>query len=79
VSRVPRLQILPPYREGSSAATHPVVSYGLRASNIKKSLAGLPVQLGSHVPIAHTHVSKAPNVRASMGLQGVRAGVAEPP
>jgi hypothetical protein len=32
------------------------------------------VQLGSYVPNARTHVSKAPDVRAIMGLQDVRVG-----
>jgi hypothetical protein len=40
-------------RGGLRAATHPMVPCGPRASNIKKSLASLPVQLGSHVPNAH--------------------------
>jgi hypothetical protein len=71
-SHVLRLWILPPYQEESSAAMHPMVPCGLRASSIKKSLAGQPVQLGSHVSIAHTHVSMAPHTRAIMGLQDVR-------
>jgi hypothetical protein len=37
------------------------------ASNIKKSLTGLPVQLGSHVPNAHAYISNEPDVRV-MGL-----------
>jgi hypothetical protein len=72
-SRAPcvlQLQILATYREGSGAATTcPVVSCGPRALNIKKSLAGLPVQLDSYISNAHVHVSKAPDVRAIMGLQ----------
>jgi hypothetical protein len=65
-SRVQRLQILPPYREGSGAATAcPAVSSGPRVSSVKKSLAGLPVQLATHVP-------DAPDVRVIMGLQDVR-------
>jgi hypothetical protein len=35
--------------------------------NIKKSLVGLLVQLDTHVLNAHTHVSKAPDIRAIMG------------
>jgi hypothetical protein len=57
---------------GLLATTCHVVPYGPRASNIKKRLVGLPVQLGSHVPIAHVHVSKASDVGAIMGLQDVR-------
>jgi hypothetical protein len=64
-----------PYREGSSVATAwPTVSYGPRGSNIKKILAGLPVQLGSHVPNARTPVSKAPDLRAVLGPQDLREG-----
>jgi hypothetical protein len=39
----------------------------------KESLADLPVQLGTHVPNAHTHVFKAPHVRVIMRLQDVQA------
>jgi hypothetical protein len=77
-SRAPRvlqLWILPPCREGSVAATtYPAVSCGPWVSNIKKSLAGLPVRQGSPIPIARVHISKAPNVRAIMGLHDVWAG-----
>jgi hypothetical protein len=59
---------------GSSATMCPTGPYGPRASSIKKSLAGLPVQLDMHVPNAHTHVFKAPHVRAIMLLQDVQAG-----
>jgi hypothetical protein len=38
------------------------------ASNIKKRLANLPVQLGTHVPNAHVHFFKASDIRAIMGL-----------
>jgi hypothetical protein len=34
----------------------------------------MSMQLGSCVSRAHTHVSKAPNVRAIMGMQNVWAG-----
>jgi hypothetical protein len=69
------LEILPPYRESSGAATAcPAVSCGPQPSNIKKSLAGMRVQLGSHVPNARTHVSKAHDARAIMGLQDVWEG-----
>jgi hypothetical protein len=53
---------------GLLAAMHPVVPYGLQVSNIKEILADLLVQLGSHVPKKRVHVSKAPDVRAIMGL-----------
>jgi hypothetical protein len=49
--RVLRLRILHPYREGSGNATVcPVVSRGPQASSMKKHIAGLLVQLGTHVP-----------------------------
>jgi hypothetical protein len=48
--------------------------YGPQALSIKKSRAGLPVQLGTHVPNTRAHVSKAPHVRAIMRLQDVQAG-----
>jgi hypothetical protein len=57
---------------GLQAATCPAVPCGPRASNIKKNLAGLPVQLGSHVLNARTHVFKALDVRVIMGLQYVQ-------
>jgi hypothetical protein len=72
-SHVLRLQTLPPYREGSGATTAcPAVPCGPWASNIKESLADLPVRLDPHVPNARAHVSKAPDVKAIMGLQDVR-------
>jgi hypothetical protein len=54
-------------RGGLRAATHPMPPYGPRASNIKNSLASLPVRLGLRVPNAHVYVSKTHNVRAIMG------------
>jgi hypothetical protein len=39
---------------GLQAAMCPVIPCGLQASSIKKSLAGLPVQLDPHVSNAHT-------------------------
>jgi hypothetical protein len=55
--RVLQLWILPPYREGSGATTVCLaVSCGPRVSSIKKSLADLIVQLGTHIPNAHVHV-----------------------
>jgi hypothetical protein len=68
VPRVLRLRILPPYQEGSGAITRHVAPCGPHASNIKKSLAGLPVWLGTHIPNARMYVSKAPDVRAIIGL-----------
>jgi hypothetical protein len=58
---------------GSSAAMCLMALYGPRTSSIKKSLAGLPVQLGMHIPNARTYVSNAPDIRVIMGLQDVRA------
>jgi hypothetical protein len=43
-----------------------------RASNIKKSLVDLPVQLGSRVSKARTHISKVRDARVIMGMQDVR-------
>jgi hypothetical protein len=64
-----RLQILPPYREGSGAATAcSVVSYGSWVSSIKERLAGLHVQVDTHVPNARVLVSKVPDVRAILVL-----------
>jgi hypothetical protein len=76
-SCVLRFWILPPYQEASGASTAcPTDSCGLRNSNIKKSLSGLPMQLDSSVPNASVHVSMMPNVRAIMGLQDVRVSSA---
>jgi hypothetical protein len=73
--RVLRLRILPPYLEGSGAATAcPTVFCGPRVINIKKSLAGMPVQQCPPIFNARAHIYKAPGVRAIMGLQDVRAG-----
>jgi hypothetical protein len=72
--RVLRLRTLLLYREGSDAITCHVVPCGPQASSIKKSLADLPMQLGSHVFKAQTQVSNAANVRVIMGLQDVQAG-----
>jgi hypothetical protein len=55
--RVIRLWILPLYREGSGAATtYPAVSCGPQKSSVKKSLAGVSVQVGTHVLNARIHV-----------------------
>jgi hypothetical protein len=45
-------------RGGLRDPVMPVIPYGPHASNMKKSLAGLPVQQGSLVPNAHVHVSR---------------------
>jgi hypothetical protein len=52
----------------------PVSPYGQRALNIKKSLAGLPVKLDTHVFHARARVSKAPHDRAIIRLEDVQAG-----
>jgi hypothetical protein len=58
---------------GSGAATCPAGPYEPWASSIKKSLPGLPVQLGTHVPNARVRVFSAPHVRFIMRLQDVQA------
>jgi hypothetical protein len=62
-----------PIEVSSDAVTCPMGPYGSRGSSIKESLAGLPVQLGTHVSNARAHVSKAPHVGAIMRLQDVQA------
>jgi hypothetical protein len=47
-----------PAREGSDAATYPTALNGPRASGIKKGLAGLSMQLGSHVSKSCSHVTE---------------------
>jgi hypothetical protein len=44
------------------------MSCGPQDISIKKSLAGMPVQLGSHVPNARAYISKTPDVRTIMGM-----------
>jgi hypothetical protein len=56
------------------AATFPGAPCGLRVSSIKKRVVDMHVQLGTHVPNARVHVSKAPHVRAVTHLQDMRAG-----
>jgi hypothetical protein len=76
VLHVLRLRILPLCWEGSGAATaSPLAPCGPRASSMKKNLTGLPMQLVSYVPEAHTHVSKTLDISAIMGLQDVCAGI----
>jgi hypothetical protein len=48
-----------PVEVGFGAATYPMVPCGPRASGIKKSLAVLLVQLGTHLPNARAQVSNA--------------------
>jgi hypothetical protein len=48
--------------------------YAPRASSIKKNLANLPMQLGTHILNTRAHVSKAPHIRAIMRLQYVQSG-----
>jgi hypothetical protein len=57
----------------SGASMCPAGPYGPRVSSINKSIAGLPMQLDTHVPNTRVHVSKAPHVRAIMRLQDVQA------
>jgi hypothetical protein len=61
---LPRVLCLPA-EVGSDAAMCLMAPGGPWASSIKKSLVVLPVQLGTHVPNAHTQVFKAPD-RACM-------------
>jgi hypothetical protein len=63
-----------PVEVGSDTATCLAGPYGPRDSTIKKSLVGLSVQLGMHVPNTRTHVSMSPHVSAIMRLQDVQAG-----
>jgi hypothetical protein len=49
-----------PAGEDSGAAMCPTTFYGLGASSIKKGLASLAMRLGSRVPKACSHASKAP-------------------
>jgi hypothetical protein len=62
-----RLQTLSPCWEGSSTVTRPTVPCGPRASNIKKSIAGLPMQLDSRACFQGAWR------RAIMSLQDVRS------
>jgi hypothetical protein len=52
----------------------PAAICGLRVTSVKKRLACLPIQHGSSILNTHTHVFKASDVRAIMGLQDVRVG-----
>jgi hypothetical protein len=53
---------------GLRATTHNAVPCESWASNIKKRLTGLPVQLGSHVPNTRAHIFNASDVRVIMDL-----------
>jgi hypothetical protein len=55
---------------------YPAAPCGPQVASIKKGLAVLPVQLGTHVSNARTHVSKALDIRVIMGLQDVRTSSA---
>jgi hypothetical protein len=68
------LHTLPPCREGSDAAMRPAIPCGPWDSSIKEPSYHGPMWLGLRVYKACTHVSKVPDVRASIGLQDVRAG-----
>jgi hypothetical protein len=63
-----------PAEVGSDVVMYPAVPCGPWASSIKKSLAVLPVQLGTHVSNARAQVSKAPARQRSQCLQGVQTG-----
>jgi hypothetical protein len=58
---------------GFGAAMCHMTPCGSWASSIKKSLAGLPVQLGTHVFNAHVHIFKASDIMVIMDLQDVYA------
>jgi hypothetical protein len=60
-----------PVEVGSGAVTCTVTHCGSQVSSIKKSM---PVQLGTYVPNAHEHVSKAHGIRAIMSQKDVRVG-----
>jgi hypothetical protein len=59
----------PPREESSGAATYPTAPSGLWTTGIKKGLAVLGTQLGSHVSKARSCVTEAPARRADMPLQ----------
>jgi hypothetical protein len=59
-----------PVEVSSGAVTCPTGPYGPRASSIKESLAGLPVQLGTHVFNARAHVSTRRGHHASVRRAG---------
>jgi hypothetical protein len=71
--RVLWLRSSPPGLVGSGAVTCPRAPCEPWVSSIKKRLADLPMQLGTHISNARAHVSNAPHVRAVMRLQDVRA------
>jgi hypothetical protein len=52
--------------EGFDTAKRPTVPNGLRVSRIKKSIVGLPTQLGLHVSNTCSQVYKAPGTRTIM-------------
>jgi hypothetical protein len=70
------LRILPPCGEGFGPPRILRPPCGSRASSTKKSPAGLLVRQGSPIPNARAHIFMVLDVRAIMGLQDVRAGIA---
>jgi hypothetical protein len=67
--RVLWLWALPPCGECFGAATYRTAPSGLWTTGIKKGVATLDTQLGSHVSKARSHVTEAPARRADMPLQ----------
>jgi hypothetical protein len=57
--RVPRLRALPSREESSGAAMCPTTPGGMWTTGIKKVLAALGTQLGSHVSKARSCVTEA--------------------
>jgi hypothetical protein len=60
---------LPPRDESSGAPMHPTAPSGLWTIRIKKGLAALGTQLGSHVSKTRARVTEAPVRRVDMPLQ----------
>jgi hypothetical protein len=58
----------PPREESSGAATYPTAPSGLWTTGIKKGVAALGTQLGSHVSKAWSRVTEAPARREDMPL-----------
>jgi hypothetical protein len=63
-----------PAKVSSDTVTCLVAPYGPWALSIKKSLAFLPVQLGTYALTARAHASMVPNIRVIMDLQDMRVG-----
>jgi hypothetical protein len=64
----------PPREESSGAAMYPMAPSGLWTTGIKKSLATLGTQLGSHMYKARSCVTEAPARRAVQPLRGHLSG-----